>query len=91
MGRALPVTKHQLLTRELILQLKLGRIDAGYFRGKFDVEIGDVFREVFDTLVSRGLARIDGDEITLSREGLLQADGLLPAFFEPQFRNLRYS
>ncbi|MCP4246812.1 MAG: coproporphyrinogen III oxidase family protein [bacterium] len=88
LGRALPMTTGQRLTRELILQLKLGRIDAGYFRGKFDVEIGDLFRESLQILVDRGVARIDGDEITLSREGLLQVDALLPAFFEPPFRNV---
>src|SRR5207248_6131352 len=33
--RALPVTDHQRLVREMILQLKTGRLGVGYFRDKF--------------------------------------------------------
>src|SRR3712207_4779092 len=40
-NRALPVEPHQLLIREMILQLKTGRIDAGYFRRKFGAEIAE--------------------------------------------------
>ena len=32
-----------------------------------------------------------GDRIELTREGLLQVDSLLPAFFEPQFQGVRYT
>src|SRR5256714_3127331 len=32
--RALPINAHQRLVREMILQLKTGKIDAGYFRKK---------------------------------------------------------
>ena len=39
LGRALPVTPRQLLIREMILQLKTGRLDAGYFQHKFGVDI----------------------------------------------------
>ena len=41
--------------------------------------------------MSDGFAEIEGDEIRLTRAGLLCADGLLPRFFEPQFRSIRYS
>ena len=34
---------------------------------------------------------IDGDRIELTREGLLHVDGLLPAFFEPEHRGVRYT
>ena len=30
-------------------------------------------------------------EIRLTSDGLLRVDALLPAFFEPQFRNVRYT
>src|SRR5207253_5761265 len=39
--RAMRPTPHQLLVREMILQLKKGWLDAGYFRCKFGVEILD--------------------------------------------------
>src|SRR3954463_1562102 len=34
--RALPVSDHQRLIREMILLLKTGKLDAGYFRKKFE-------------------------------------------------------
>ena len=90
-ARALPVSDHQRLIRELILQLKLGAIDASYFRSKFNVEIGEVFAEAWASLEKEGFATIAGDEFRLTRAGLLRVDGLLPRFFEPQFRNVRYT
>jgi oxygen-independent coproporphyrinogen-3 oxidase len=90
-NRALPVTDHQRLIREMVLQLKTGRLDAKYFRGKFGEEIFGKFREAFDSIVSEGFARIEGDCIELTRAGLLRVDTLLPRFFEPQFRNIRYT
>jgi oxygen-independent coproporphyrinogen-3 oxidase len=91
LSRALPVTPHQQLVRELILQLKTGRLDAAYFRGKFGVEIAAGFADAFESLASDGYAEIDGDAIRLNRQGLLRVDALLPRFFESQHRNLRYS
>jgi oxygen-independent coproporphyrinogen-3 oxidase len=89
--RAYALSPRERLIREMILQLKLGHIDAGYFRSKFGVNIGNEFASAFSSLVEEGHATIDGDAITLSRDGLLQVDGLLPRFFEPRFRNVRYS
>ena len=45
-NRALPITDHQRLIREMILQLKTGHIDAGYFRKKFGEEINCVRRRI---------------------------------------------
>lgn len=89
--RALPATPHERLVRELILQLKLGRIDAGYFRRKFGADIQSQFAGAFDSLVAENMASVDGDDIRLTRAGLLRADALLPRFFEPQHRNIRYT
>ncbi len=89
--RALPTTPHQRLIREMILQLKLGRIDAGYFRGKFGENILEVFAEGWRTLAEEGMAGVNGDEITLTRTGLLRIDSLLSRFFEPEYRNIRYT
>ena len=89
--RALATTARQRLIRELILQLKTGQVDAGYFRGKFAVEIAAEFAGPLASLQSEGLAHIDGDIVRLSRDGLLRADSLLSRFFEPQYRNIRYT
>jgi oxygen-independent coproporphyrinogen-3 oxidase len=89
--RAMRPTKHQLLIREMILLLKKGWLDAGYFRKKFGVEILDEWRDVWNEHVSEGMLTVDGDRIELTRDGLLHADALLPPFFEPEHQGVRYT
>jgi oxygen-independent coproporphyrinogen-3 oxidase len=90
-NRAFKVSEHQKVIRELILQIKTGKLDADYFRTKFGVDIRQEFAGAFDSLAADGFAELDGDNIRLTRVGLLQADSLLPRFFEPQFRGIRYT
>ena len=90
-NRALPVPPHQRLIREMILQLKMGKIDAGYFRNKFGVEITHEFADAYKSLVDEGFVQISGDEVRVTRQGLLRVDSLLSRFFEPEFRNIRYT
>ncbi|HWC91428.1 MAG TPA: coproporphyrinogen-III oxidase family protein [Pirellulales bacterium] len=89
--RGLRPTPHQLLVREMILQLKTGRLDAGYFRQKFGVEILKEWQGAWQQYQSEGLLELDGDRIELSRAGLLRADALLPAFFEQEHQGVRYT
>ena len=89
--RALPITDHQRLIREMILQLKTGKLDVKYFRDKFGEDIRSEFAEQFHSLVGEGFAEMQGDEIKLNRQGLLRADALLHRFFEPEFQNVRYT
>jgi oxygen-independent coproporphyrinogen-3 oxidase len=91
LGRALPVQPHQLLIREMILQLKTGRLDAGYFQRKFSTDILGNFGEGFRQLAEEGFVTIGPDSVQVTREGLLQVDRLLPVFFEPQHRGTRYT
>ena len=91
LGRALPVQRQQLLIREMILQLKTGRLEAPYFRAKFDTDILDEFDAGFRKLADEGFLTLGDDKVELTRQGFLQADRLLPTFFEPQFRNTRYT
>jgi len=91
LSRALPISEHQRLIREMILQLKLGRLDAGYFRRKFGAEVAKEFADGFESLMGEGSAEIKGDEIRLTRTGLLRVDSLLPRFFESTYRNVRYT
>ena len=90
-NRALPVTPHQKLIREMILLMKTGRLSVAYFREKFGVDILREFHEAFGSLVTEGLAEVTCDEIRLTRAGLLRVDSLLPRFFEPEHRNVRYT
>jgi oxygen-independent coproporphyrinogen-3 oxidase len=91
LGRALPVAPHQLLIREMILQMKTGRLEADYFRRKFGVDILTEFGDGFASLEGDGFLQRKENGVELTRAGLLQADRLLPTFFEPQYRGTRYT
>ncbi len=91
LGRALVPTKHQSLVRELILQLKRGYLEGAYFRKKFGVEIFEQWHDAWQAHADDGMLTLTDDRVTLTRKGLLHADGLLPAFFEPEYRGVRYT
>ena len=57
------------MIRELILQMKLGRVSQQYFRDKFRVNVGERFHQQFDDLQRRGLLTFQGDWIVLDRAG----------------------
>jgi len=90
-NRALRPTPHQVLIREVVLQLKEGRINAGAFRRKFGINILEEFAEPFRNQQAAGYLQIEGDDIRLTRKGLLQVDSLLTEYFEPQHRSVRYT
>ena len=90
-NRALRPTDHQRLIRELILQMKEGHVSAEPFRRKFGVNILDEFAAPLSAQQSKGYLNVTGDDITLTRKGLLQADTLLPEYFEEQHREVRYT
>ncbi|MCA9101225.1 MAG: coproporphyrinogen III oxidase family protein [Planctomycetales bacterium] len=91
LARALAPTPHQLLIREMILQIKTGALDVAYFRDKFAVDVLDEWREVWQGYVDDQFMSIEGDRVTVSRDGLLRIDALIAAFFEPQHRDVRYT
>jgi oxygen-independent coproporphyrinogen-3 oxidase len=91
LGRAMRPTAHQLLIREMILLLKRGFLQVDYFRAKFGVDILSEWEREFQQHQSEGMLRIEGDRIELTRRGFLQADALLPGFFEPELRGIRYT
>lgn len=91
LNRALTPTPHQLLIREMVLQLKEGRIAASPFREKFGVDILQEFAEPLRRQQAAGYLEVAGDEIRLTRKGLLQVDTLLPEYFEPEHRAVRYT
>jgi oxygen-independent coproporphyrinogen-3 oxidase len=91
LGRALLVKPYELLIREMILQLKTGRLDAGYFWGKFGTDILEKFADEFTRLEAEGYMTLGQGSVELTRNGLLQVDRLLPVFFEPEHRGTRYT
>jgi oxygen-independent coproporphyrinogen-3 oxidase len=91
LGRALKVAPDQLLRREMMLQLKTGRLHPDYFRNKFGKDILSNFADGFGQLQNDGFLTVANGDIELTRAGLLQVDRLLPAFFEPEHRGTRYT
>ncbi len=88
--RALQTTEEERLVRQLILRMKLGRINKQYYRDKFDVDVEEHFADAFKTLKQWGVLKIEGDWIELTRDGLLQVDLLIRQFFLPQHLGDRY-
>ena len=89
--RALTPTDDERLIREFVLQLKLGSVRREYFVRKFRVDPRERFAEPLQRLRDWGFAEVDGDQIKINREGLLQVDRLLHEFFLPEHRNARYA
>lgn len=91
LGRALRVTPHQALVREVILQLKRGYLERAYFQKKFAVDILAEWQEAWDDYAEAGYVTLTPERIELTRGGLLRVDGLLPAFFEAEHQGVRYT
>ena len=92
LARAYRPTEEERLIRELVLQFKRGRIDPSYFDEKYGVPVLARFSDAFESLRAQGLlVRADEEEVSLTREGLLQVDALLPRFFLPAHAGIRYT
>lgn len=90
-GRALQITPHQALVREMILQLKKGWLDPAYFQDKYNVDIVDHWKETWVDYIEYGLVELRDEKLFLTRDGLMRVDSLLPAFFEPEHQGVRYT
>jgi oxygen-independent coproporphyrinogen-3 oxidase len=91
LARALSVAPHQGLLREMMLQLKTGRLQTGYFQRKFGADILKQFAQGFGHLAHEGFLTVHDGGVELTRNGLLQVDRLLPTFFEQEYRGARYT
>ncbi len=91
LGRALPIAPRERLIREMILQLKTGRLESVYFRDKFGADIMKEFADGFVQLEGDGFLNRTATGVELTRAGFLQVDRLLPTFFDPMYRTSRYT
>jgi oxygen-independent coproporphyrinogen-3 oxidase len=92
LGRAYRPTPEERMRRELILQLKKGRLDPAYFAAKYQTDIIQHFQPQWDSLRAEGyLVDAASQGVTLTRDGLMRVDSLLPRFFLPQHTNIRYT
>jgi oxygen-independent coproporphyrinogen-3 oxidase len=81
--RACALSAEEQMVREFVLQLKLGRAEHDYFQRKFGVSIVDRFHAPLAAAASRSWLSREGDDIVVSREGLLRVDRMLPLFYLP--------
>ncbi|MEM9291186.1 MAG: coproporphyrinogen-III oxidase family protein [Acidobacteriota bacterium] len=89
--RAYSTEPDERLIRELILQLKRGRLALPRFEEKFGVDVEERFGDAFRSLEEEGWLSLDDRIAQLSPEGLLRVDHFLPRFYQPQHRNARYT
>jgi len=89
--RAVSLTPKQRLIREMVLQLKTGLLDTGYFLKKFGVDVWDEFRPVYERFKGDKLLDKQNGTIELTRVGLLEVDEILWEFFEPELKTVRYA
>ncbi|WP_437225425.1 coproporphyrinogen-III oxidase family protein [Planctomicrobium sp. SH661] len=89
--RALVPTQHQRFIREWVLQMKEGHVAAQPFREKFGADPLKEFAIPLENQQKAGYLNVDGDEVHLTRKGLLQVDSLLTEYFEERHREVRYT
>jgi len=89
--RAVSLTPKQRLIREMVLQLKTGALNTGYFQKKYGVDVWEEFLPVYENLAANQLLGRQNDTIQLTRRGLLEVDRFLVDFFEPELRTVRYA
>ncbi len=87
--RAFRTSREELMIREFILQMKLGRVVLGYFSEKFGVDLAQRFAAQLGHLAAEGFLTVDSTHVRLSRDGLLCVDTLLHEFFLSQHRTNR--
>jgi oxygen-independent coproporphyrinogen-3 oxidase len=91
LARALRPTVEETLIREFVLQMKLGSLAPAYFQTKYGVNVADRFALPLASLEAEGYLKPGRDRLTLTREGLLRVDSLLPRFFKPEHTTVRYT
>jgi len=79
-ARALAMTEEERMIRELVLQMKLGRLDAGYFRAKFGVDVREAFGREIDELRGEGLLILEGDVMKIPDDKFLISNAVFSRF-----------
>ena len=80
-SRSYDLTADERLIRELVLQLKTGRVERAYFRQKFGHDPAEKFAETLAELSGNGVLLVNQKEIIMSDHGLLIVDEMVRRFF----------
>lgn len=90
LSRTYRINEEESIIREMILQIKTGRLNLTYFQDKFGVDLLQKFVAPYSKYIDAGYMRVVGDEVILDRDTLLQVETLLYDFFLPQHKGTRY-
>ena len=93
LARAYRPTDDERMRRELVLQMKLGRLRPAYFAEKYQRRHPPASsrRRSRRCAPKATSTQADAEGVALSRDGLLRVDSLLPRFFRPEHTNIRYT
>lgn len=89
--RARRLSAEEKLRREVVLLLKTGILQIDYFRSKFNVDIREKFEPQLRRLQEEKMLVVEDGTVALTRAGLLSVDWLLPGFYLPEHRGIRYT
>ncbi len=89
--RAMAPSDEELMIRELVLQMKTGRVSARYFQDKFGIDPRSRFAPILERQRRDGFLEIDGGEIRATRTGLMRIDRLVREYFLPEHQDVRYA
>lgn len=89
--RALPISEQEAMIRQFVLKLKLGHLETRPFQDRFGIDVTERWGTELGLFRDHGLLKFDRERIELTRDGLLQVDRLLHAFFLPEHTNIRYA
>ncbi len=84
--RAVGMSVEEKMIRQFVLQMKLGRVSADVFLRRFGVDVNGRWDHIFREYEQAGWLERQNGAIELTRDGLMQVDRLLHAFFLPQHR-----
>lgn len=82
--RCYELSQEEALIRELILQLKLGRVSIDAFARKFDIQIDILYQTQLEALRKQNIIRTEDNVIVVEKEALLKIDAWLDTFYLPQ-------
>jgi oxygen-independent coproporphyrinogen-3 oxidase len=83
-ARACVLADDERMVREFVLQLKLGGASTAYFQKKFGIHVAKHFATPLSKCENHGWLQVDESGVTLTRDGLLRVDRLIPHFYLPQ-------
>ena len=89
--RAMTMTDEERMIRQFVLQMKLGKLARKPFLDKFGVDVFNRWSQILRRYEDDGYLNLDQEGLVLTRQGLLEVDRLLHAFFLPQHRGARYT